>query len=847
MKKAIAAALGILLLGTGTAGLCACGERADTKKPVIDFDMAYELDLGGSLKVEYTATDNVGVVSETVTIKDADGNDVTLQVYDTQTGNFTPLAAGAYSIVVEAEDAAGNLARDIFTVTVSEKTDTDDNKPDPKPDTEKPVITFDSAMTNALIIGNSMEVKYTATDNVGVVSKKVIVKKDKADVTNSVYNAVTGLFTPTEAGTYSIVAEAKDKAGNTATKTYIVAVTAPARYELPSDPNYGFNVSVHDPSVFYDEATKTYYAFGSHFAVASSTDLIHWTQLAWDNQPEKLYGTGKDWKTVLAQGYAHNTACTSTWAPDVEYFNGKYYMYASISSFGSNQSAIVRVEASGVTGPYSNEKVIVKSSTGDAPNCIDPELFYDEDGKLWMVYGSFSDGIYIKELYNSGTNWGLPKENGFGKKLWQGISPPDAAQGGPEGPFIFYNGETDYYYLIVSDGSLSTNYHMRVARSKSPDGPYTDITGADMASAHGKGNKLAGNYQFDGDNGWAALGHNSVIQKDGKYLVVCHARSEENGGVSLGHSVQVRQLYFNEDGWPVLSPNRYAGETLGKMIEEDVAGKYDIILHSTGVSANFIPSSRYTLASGGTVISNSAAAGSWSLSGDHFITITMNGTVYKGVVAPCWNLYRAQGLLCITATSSDGRSLWANGLPEPQSLKDAGVTVISEIDGNATNQTVSAFNTSNGFAVSFNLTEAIPSNSGNGNNDWNAFAVTCGDMTVTLPNLIWNGVANLFPTDDNNKNGNAWNAYLENTCFVTVSVSKTNGIQFYKNGVLTQTYPPTTAIGTKTVSDFVTALLSAVQQDGFTVAGNGLVKAYNVTVTTAVTEAQALAVYANLG
>ncbi len=38
-------------------------------------------------------------------------------------------------------------------------------------------------------------------------------------------------------------------------------------------------ISVHDPSIFYDESTNDYHIFGSHLAQASSKDLRNWTAL----------------------------------------------------------------------------------------------------------------------------------------------------------------------------------------------------------------------------------------------------------------------------------------------------------------------------------------------------------------------------------------------------------------------------------------------------------------------------------------------------------------------------------------------------------------------------------------
>lgn len=447
------------------------------------------------------------------------------------------------------------------------------------------------------------------------------------------------------------------------------------------------DVSVHDPSIFYDEASSTYYAFGTHFAVASSTDLINWTQVASDNQPQVLYGNEMmsgsyssfpaaiaDTVNLVRPTASGSKAVTTTWAPDVEYYNGKYYMYYSLTkAFGSRESAIARVEADSVTGPYSNNVAIVDSMGGGGsdPNCIDPELFYDKDGKLWMVYGSFFGGIYIKELYNEGENWGLPKEDGYGTRLWGNNS------SNMEGPFIFYNEATDYYYLMTSHGDLSTVYNMRVARSKNPDGPYEDITGAEMAGNAQGGNKLAGNYVMGeaySGAGYAAIGHNSVVEVDGEYFVVAHVRRQSGlgNGVTPGHNLYVFQLYFNEDGWPVMNPNRYAGESLGTgMTAEKLAGTYDVVVHSEGTTVNFVQSVAYTFNADGTITdAQEANVGTWALSEDYYVTITLgsgdSAVAYKGVATPCWDMYvrdytQQFANFSFTATSSAGRSLWAVG------------------------------------------------------------------------------------------------------------------------------------------------------------------------------------------
>lgn len=438
------------------------------------------------------------------------------------------------------------------------------------------------------------------------------------------------------------------------------------------------NVHVHDPSVFQDPADGKYYVFGSHYAVASSDDLIVWKQEGTDDTTgttTKLFGTGGV-RAAMPETLklANNNA--DAWAPDVEYYNGKYYMYISFTTaMYTSTSVISRVEADSVLGPYSNETILVESikaeNNSSKPNCIDPELFYDKDGKLWMVYGSFFGGIYMKELYNSGENWGLPKENGvhdFGKLVWKGgyKNPDEKGARGVEGPYVFYNAETDYYYLMTSESDLMKDYNMRIARSKSPDGPYVDSTGADVAG-DGAGNKLAGNYHFaiaGAQMGYAAMGHNSVIKTDGKYFVVCHARRMEGTNkVTTGHSLQVNQLYFNEEGWPVMSPNAYVGEELGKVKAENVTSDFDVLIHSLETKTAATESAEYTFAADGKVMSGMTEAGTWTLSGDYYITIVLGEATYKGVVAPGWDMYsvKAQqdGVVCIAAVSNEGRALWA--------------------------------------------------------------------------------------------------------------------------------------------------------------------------------------------
>lgn len=425
--------------------------------------------------------------------------------------------------------------------------------------------------------------------------------------------------------------------------------TVEHKLEYPSKPNHGNSVSVHDPSVIYDDGM--YYAFGSHFAVARTTNLITWYQVTGDNNSSQLFG--QNWRETLKDAVEHvGTGASSTWAPGMVKIGDKFYMYYSLSTFGSQKSYIGRVESNHILGPYTNSVEIVKSEPSNGPNAIDAEVFFDKDGRLWMVYGSFFGGIYIKELHASGDEVGLPIEPGYGTKIWNGY---DA---GPEGPYIFYNEDAGYYYLMVSHGSLSSNYNMRVARSKTPDGPYIDVRNTDTALSSNSGIKLAGNYQFDGGQGLAALGHNSVIEVGGKYFVVYHTRFRQGQStVSNQHSLYTNQLLFNEDGWPVLVPARYAGETLQIIHESNIPGKYNVLLHSGGNSEAFVAPSVYTLLKNGEI----EEGGTWEFVGPYYINIHIGIKTYHGIFITTFDSAQEQPTLSISAISyPDGMSLWAN-------------------------------------------------------------------------------------------------------------------------------------------------------------------------------------------
>ena len=247
--------------------------------------------------------------------------------------------------------------------------------------------------------------------------------------------------------------------------------------------------------------------------------------------------------------------------------DGKYYMYYNACKGDSPLSALGIAVSDNIEGPYKNKGVILKSGMmgkGDdgeiydatqKPNVVDPDVFFDKEGKLWMVYGSYSGGIFIMEL-DANTGFPLP-DQGYGKKLL------GTNHARIEAPYMLYSPETDYYYLFLFFGGLAADggYNIRVARSKAPDGPFEDSEGQDMINAQGSpsvlfddpayapyGVKLMGNFEFlnmDDElpvsgEGYVSPGHNSAFydEENGKYYLIFHTRFPNRGEK---HEVRVHQ------------------------------------------------------------------------------------------------------------------------------------------------------------------------------------------------------------------------------------------------------------------------------------------------------------------
>lgn len=282
------------------------------------------------------------------------------------------------------------------------------------------------------------------------------------------------------------------------------------------------NLGVHDPVVI--QSGNTYYLFATGLGAKTSSNLTTWAAA-----PRPF--SAPAWLSTAVPGV------TDLWAPDISNFGGKYHLYYSGSTFGSNKSCIGHATRDSLsTGSWTDQgSATICSNVGstDNWNAIDPNVVLDTEGTPWLSFGSFWGGLKILQLDEQGKPVGTTVT---------AIAARPNNGGALEAPFIVRR--CGYYYLFMSwdaccKGADST-YNIRVARSANVTGPYADKAGT--AALQGGGTLMA-----KGDSTWAGPGHEAVLFVGTKAYLVYHAYAKSNGVATL----RIAELFWDSDGWPI--------------------------------------------------------------------------------------------------------------------------------------------------------------------------------------------------------------------------------------------------------------------------------------------------------
>ncbi len=318
-------------------------------------------------------------------------------------------------------------------------------------------------------------------------------------------------------------------------------VAEPEVFELTGD------LGVHDPVIAREG--EMFYVFctggvrrGEHsgiIPVRYSKDMYHWT----------LYGAAlpglPDWAREEIP------RARNAWAPDISYYNGRWHLYYSVSSFGSNDSAIglATNETLDPNSPHYlwvDQGMVVRSHRGeDDWNAIDPQLVIEDEKNVWLCWGSFWSGIKMRRI-DPRTGM-LSSEDTKLHSLASRPATETAGRGEIEAPFIVRH--DGYWYLFLSfdrccRGPRST-YNIRVGRSRKVTGPYVDRDGVSMLEG-------GGTMVLEASTpAWRGPGHQAVLQNiSGDYLVF-HAYDGQGG--RPGSRLFISTIVW-KDGWPQVAP-----------------------------------------------------------------------------------------------------------------------------------------------------------------------------------------------------------------------------------------------------------------------------------------------------
>ncbi len=434
--------------------------------------------------------------------------------------------------------------------------------------------------------------------------------------------------------------------------------------------------NVHDPSVvlaedgyYYMYQTDASYGNahteGGHFHGRRSKNLVDWEYLGGTMQslPEWVIPKLNEIRQEMGLSeVTPNIADFGYWAPCVRKVrNGLYRMYYSIVCPGtldgdgtwSERAFIGMMEND---NPANNngwvDKGYVITNASDKGlnfhvaadnwgncyykwNAIDPSYIITEDGKHYLVYGSWHSGIALVELDGETgkvkaelpNSWGNNEDiAAYGKLIstrqmgnrWQ-------ASEGPE--VIYHDG---YYYLFLAYDALDIPYNTRVARATNIEGPYLGMDGTDVTNNGGDLLPVVTHpYKFSSGYGWVGISHCCVFEDgNGNWFFASQGRFPANVGgneysnaLMMGH---VRSIRWTKEGWPLVMPERYGAVPQVDITENELIGDWEHIdlSYSYGKQKT---SNKMTLAADHTVTEGTWKGTTWEYDSSNRILKFGNG------------------------------------------------------------------------------------------------------------------------------------------------------------------------------------------------------------------------------
>lgn len=280
----------------------------------------------------------------------------------------------------------------------------------------------------------------------------------------------------------------------------------------------GGDTFTHDPTLYEENGVWYQYFTADWIGSKQSSDGRNWRDTG-----RVLPGEFSWWRNYVPDWQPANV-----WAPEVDRYGDRVWMWYSISTFGSRISAIGLLSASSAAaGDWRDEGVAISSSNSNNYNAIDADLAVDEYGDPWMTFGSWNSGIKLTRL------------NPLTMKPVGQLYSIASKGGGIEAPDVIYR--QGYYYLFVSLGKccdgVNSTYRIVYGRSEKITGPYLDKNGVDMMNGGGS--------LLDGGNAvWIGPGGQDILNTN---VIIRHAYpASENPWAA----VLISTLNWDSQGWP---------------------------------------------------------------------------------------------------------------------------------------------------------------------------------------------------------------------------------------------------------------------------------------------------------
>ena len=321
---------------------------------------------------------------------------------------------------------------------------------------------------------------------------------------------------------------------------FLISTAALVAAETASTPNADAllarlgkrDARVHDPSTIV-KCKDEYWLFATGMGLDSwrSHDLIRW------ERGPRVFADLPKWITgVVPDQKGH------FWAPDVIFHDGRYLLYYAVSKFGKRTSAIglasnPTLDPADPGYQWADHGIVVQTKESDDFNAIDPSVYRDVDGRLWLAFGSFWSGIKLIELDPVSGGRITPDSPIYALAWHKSI----------EAACLYRHG--DFYYLFVNWGiccrGVDSTYEIRVGRSRSITGPYLDKEGVDLL-------KDGGSAFMATDGPFIGPGHVGILVENKRTWVSVHFYDGTRKGMP---TLAIRPLRWSDGGWPVAEDN----------------------------------------------------------------------------------------------------------------------------------------------------------------------------------------------------------------------------------------------------------------------------------------------------